>query len=350
MFDENFEKVMEFLFPIEGGYSNSKIDRGGATNLGITHTTYDNYRKSKGLPTKDIRNITRDEAKQIYYDWYWKAAGADKQKDLRDAYMLFDTAVQYGDYNARKMWKNSGENFYNMLKLRENTYRREAKKFPEQAGNLEGWLNRVKYLERDADQMIEKGIYTPPYINDKTPFDSNYQGSLQKVPADINTQKVKNKYQYLLNKQKQITGGASYIDNSIINNIINEHTNNPNYDFKFTPEDISNMSSEEFDKYEPIIMEHLKKGLIKNDSSANYAGYTNPITADSKIFSREDIANMSGDDYTKNETAIMSQLNSIGIPTNADLQYATENNGGTVYVQSYTRQDGTKVRGYYRSK
>lgn len=233
MYEENFEKVMEFLYPIEGGYSNSKIDRGGATNLGITHTTYDNYRKSKGLPPKDIRNITRDEAKQIYYDWYWKASGADKQKDLRDAYMLFDTAVQYGDYNAKKMWKNAGENFYNMLKLRENTYRREAQKFPEQAGNLPGWLNRVQYLERDADQMIEKGLYKPSYINDKTPFDNDYQGSLQSVPSDKNTPKAKNKYQYLLNKQKQITGGASNIDN-----ILNDSISKPDYNFKFTPEDI----------------------------------------------------------------------------------------------------------------
>lgn len=110
------------------------------------------------------------------------------------------------------------------------------------------------------------------------------------------------------------------------------------------------MSSEEFKKYEPIIMEQLAQGLIKNDNSVNYAGYTNPITADSKIFSREDIDKMSGDEYSQNENAIMSQLNSIGIPTNSDLQYATENNGGTVYVQSYTRQDGTKVKGYYRSK
>jgi len=44
---ENFEKALKYLFPVEGGYSNNKHDRGGKTNMGITQNTYNYYLKNK---------------------------------------------------------------------------------------------------------------------------------------------------------------------------------------------------------------------------------------------------------------------------------------------------------------
>jgi hypothetical protein len=38
------------------------------------------------------------------------------------------------------------------------------------------------------------------------------------------------------------------------------------------------------------------------------------------------------------------------MPTNGDLQRGAMTGGGVVYVNLYTRSDGTKVNGYYRSK
>ena len=67
-----------------------------------------------------------------------------------------------------------------------------------------------------------------------------------------------------------------------------------------------------------------------------------------ELFSRELISQMSGDEYTANEPAIMAQLQAIGIPTDSELETASLR-GGTVYVKPYTRSDGTEVRGYYRS-
>ena len=58
---------------------------------------------------------------------------------------------------------------------------------------------------------------------------------------------------------------------------------------------------------------------------------------------------MSNDEYSQNEKAINAQLNSIGIPTNNELESKTTFNGGIVYVNSYTRNGGTKVKGYYRA-
>ena len=47
MSKENFQKALEFVFHAEGGYSNHKNDRGGATNMGVTQTAYNAYRQRK---------------------------------------------------------------------------------------------------------------------------------------------------------------------------------------------------------------------------------------------------------------------------------------------------------------
>ena len=43
--DNNFKKALEFVLRWEGGQSNNPNDLGGETNKGITHFTYDSYRK-----------------------------------------------------------------------------------------------------------------------------------------------------------------------------------------------------------------------------------------------------------------------------------------------------------------
>lgn len=119
----------------------------------------------------------------------------------------------------------------------------------------------------------------------------------------------------------------------------------------FTPQEIGSMSLEEFSLNEEVIMQQLKYGLIQNYIPAvNYSGYRNPVTGSREIYSREDIGAMSTNEYTDNEKAITAQLNSIGLPTNVELENARQSSGGLIYVESYTRSDGTQVRGYYRSR
>lgn len=110
------------------------------------------------------------------------------------------------------------------------------------------------------------------------------------------------------------------------------------------------MTPDEFQENVPIIEQQLRDGLIKPQAyQVDYSGYVNPVTGDGKIFSREAISQMSGDEYTGNESAVMAQLKSIGIPYESDLELAGMSGGGVVYVKPYTRSDGTEVRGYYRS-
>ena len=248
--EDYFERAMNYLMKVEGGYSNRKNDWGGATNFGVTQTTFNSWRDSQGKPRENVKNITNDEAIKIYKKMYWEASGADREKDPRDALILFDTAVQYGDYNARKMFEKSGGNFYKMLEQRRKQYKETVKKFPGQKVNLQGWMNRMSELETEADNMIKEKFFHPEYMNQITPFDIDYKGSLSKLYEKFgkeDREHLKNKYLYLLNKEGQLTGQASNLNHS--NHI-------------YTREEIGQMTTDEYAKYEPAILKQMKeKGI-----------------------------------------------------------------------------------------
>ena len=79
---------------------------------------------------------------------------------------------------------------------------------------------------------------------------------------------------------------------------------------------------------------------------ASLRNFINAITNDNKIYTAEDIGEMTNREFLDNEKAIDYQLNNLGIPRRANLA----GNSDVVYVHSYTRDDGTEVRAHYRSK
>ena len=81
-------------------------------------------------------------------------------------------------------------------------------------------------------------------------------------------------------------------------------------------------------------------------------GYTNPLTGSNHIYTREEVGQMSSDEFAKHEKEIDAQTRVFNgtMPTNGDLQREAMTGGGVVYVNSYTRSDGTEVKGYYRSR
>lgn len=85
------------------------------------------------------------------------------------------------------------------------------------------------------------------------------------------------------------------------------------------------------------------------DENADISEYKNEVTGDSKIYTAEDIDNMSDDEYDENLEAINYQRKTIGIPTREQADKAVEK-GGMVYVRGYTRSDGTGVKSYYRAR
>lgn len=96
--DTVFEKIIPWVLQHEGGYVNHPNDPGGETKYGITKRTY---------PELDIKNLTLDQAKQIYYEDWWKRQQYDKIEDPRVAAKVFDTAINTGPSPAHVMLQRS---------------------------------------------------------------------------------------------------------------------------------------------------------------------------------------------------------------------------------------------------
>ena len=79
---------------------------------------------------------------------------------------------------------------------------------------------------------------------------------------------------------------------------------------------------------------------------ASLRNFINAITNDSRIYTAEDIGEMTSKEFLANEKAIDYQIETLGIPRRGDLAGSSD----VVYVHSYTRDDGTKVKAHYRSK
>lgn len=90
----------------------------------------------------------------------------------------------------------------------------------------------------------------------------------------------------------------------------------------------------------------------QQQEQSNLSGYTNPLTGNNRIYTREEVGAMSSEEFAKYEKEIDAQTKAFNgtMPTNGDLHREAMIEGGVIYVNSYTRSDGTKVKGYYRSQ
>ncbi len=86
----NFDTAFERLIGHEGGYVNHPEDPGGETNWGVTLRTA----REAGY-TGSMRDLTREQAKEIYRTAYWGRAQAE-QYDGAIAFQVFDAAVNHG--------------------------------------------------------------------------------------------------------------------------------------------------------------------------------------------------------------------------------------------------------------
>ena len=89
----SFDDIIEVVLHHEGGYVNDPKDPGGETNFGIAKRSH---------PDVDIKNLTKEEAKDIYYEDYWCANKVPYMPDdLKHIY--FDMCVNQGRGRAVKI-------------------------------------------------------------------------------------------------------------------------------------------------------------------------------------------------------------------------------------------------------
>lgn len=91
----DFEIAVNLVLKHEGGYTAGlPNDPGGETNFGITKKFY---------PALDIKNLTVQQAKDIYFKDYWKPF-MEQEIDQRLANCALDCAVNQGPGTAYRLY------------------------------------------------------------------------------------------------------------------------------------------------------------------------------------------------------------------------------------------------------
>lgn len=132
-----FLNMIPFLWEWEGTrFENDPDDPGGATKFGIDQRSH---------PNVDIRNLTEDEAKEIYWNEYWQRYGCERYA-FPMGEVVFNCCVNAGFGRVQKILAAGGRTAGAFLKQQDAFYRRLAKARPRSAKFLQGWLNRTASL------------------------------------------------------------------------------------------------------------------------------------------------------------------------------------------------------------
>lgn len=161
MYSQKFEKAFEYVIQNEGDYVFDKNDPGGETNYGISSRSY---------PHLDIKHLSLQDAKKIYFCDYWHKKGFEEIPDDAVATQVFDLSVNLGIRPAVTVLQRAlravginvqedglmGSQTLSAVKKSEprcllaaikseaaGYYRMLARYRPGQAKFLNGWLNRA---------------------------------------------------------------------------------------------------------------------------------------------------------------------------------------------------------------
>lgn len=177
--NERFNYCFEKVLSAEGGFVDLKADKGGRTNYGVTQKTLDNFCYEQHQPSYDVKDITLDTVKQIYFQ-YWKDAKCDELNPMLDL-LVFDCAVNSGAKRAIKLLqltvgsdddgvfgkktKEAVDNHladyglkqtcFDYLRMREAFYRQIVERDHSQTVFLKGWYNRLTKLEKFVDNVVD---------------------------------------------------------------------------------------------------------------------------------------------------------------------------------------------------
>jgi lysozyme family protein len=94
MYSSKFLKAFDYLMRHEGGYSNNPADAGGETKYGISKRSY---------PHLDIKKLTQDQARQIYFCDFWLKGKCEQIEDGSVVIKFFDLCVNMGIAQAVKL-------------------------------------------------------------------------------------------------------------------------------------------------------------------------------------------------------------------------------------------------------
>jgi hypothetical protein len=178
--DDAFDKAFKKVLQLEGGAKYIKDDAGkGPTKYGINQTAN---------PDVDIKNLTEDQAKEIYRKRYWDKIGGDDiaSSNPKLATIAFDAAVNQGVKPALRMLDQSEGDPNALLALRQKRYIQLAKNNDNLKQYLPGWTSRVSSLQKDLAPPTEQTSANSRIAKTLTnlmPFGSANAGEVLTNPA-----------------------------------------------------------------------------------------------------------------------------------------------------------------------
>lgn len=157
------DKALEFVLKWEGGYVNDPDDAGGETKYGIS---------KRAFPNLDIKNLTLEQAKEIYESQYWTRAGCPWLKSYELATVVFDTAVNCGVGFAKSCLEKT-QDIDAYLELRKQRYFDVITKNPVNRKFRNGWANRVNQLAELVGSSVRWVVEDIKTDGNKTKVNNN---------------------------------------------------------------------------------------------------------------------------------------------------------------------------------
>lgn len=110
----NFDHAVALVLQHEGGFVNHRADPGGATNYGISlrwlHAQGEldgiedfDFDQDGDVDADDIRAMSVQDARDLYYRYWWQKYNYKLILDMDIATKVFDTAVNMGGKQAHKL-------------------------------------------------------------------------------------------------------------------------------------------------------------------------------------------------------------------------------------------------------
>lgn len=145
---ERFSRFLTLLLMLEGGEVDDPSDSGGLTKLGVTQATYTDWLIKKKKPQKSVKDITRSDVEDIYYENYFSKVSYIEEEICH--YLMFDLAVNSGPGRVRDCIQaiSNPHDPYAVLQWRRQYYNKIAANNPTQQKFLKGWLNRLKRIQK----------------------------------------------------------------------------------------------------------------------------------------------------------------------------------------------------------
>ena len=96
----NFDKCLAMVLKHEGGFVDHPKDPGGATNMGVTLGTYEQW-MGRSVTVEEMKALTFDDVAPIYRKNYWDRVRGDDLLSGVD-WSVFDWAVNSGPSRSAK--------------------------------------------------------------------------------------------------------------------------------------------------------------------------------------------------------------------------------------------------------